>query len=208
MRYTVRRRQRCGFYAIRPRRQDGRTASPLRGRSALGDRRGTPLASPFVPTKGRLACLLACLLGHLTMLRASPATPSKRRWRRTAAPSRSSTTGRCVGTPASWSPGRTGRFCENVRANLRRHGYLPDERRPQRRPCSNKPWRCRRGRRGGVWPQKPLIRGGRSSGCELASLPSAPATSSAAIPSDPTKSGSCLHIRSDPRFVMTRHNSL
>ena len=40
------------------------------------------------------------------------------------------------------------------------------------------------------WPHKPLIGGGRSSGCDLASLPSEPATLSAAIPFDPAESGS------------------
>ena len=58
------------------------------------------------------------------------------------------------------------------------------------------------------WPQKPFIGGGRSSGCDLASLPSAPATSSAAIPFDPTKSGSFLHIGSDTETVMLGRNML
>ena len=49
--------------------------------------------------------------------------------------------------------------------------------------------------------EKPLIGGGRSSGWALASLPSAPATSSAAVPFDPMKSGAFLHIGSDTAIM-------
>ena len=58
------------------------------------------------------------------------------------------------------------------------------------------------------WLQEPLIGGGRSSGCDLASLRCAPATSSAAIPFDPMESGSFLRIVSDTWFVIMRHKSL
>ena len=56
--------------------------------------------------------------------------------------------------------------------------------------------------------EKPLIGGGRSSGWALASLPSAPATSSAAVPFHPMKSGSFLHIGSDTEIVDVFRNKL
>jgi len=53
----------------------------------------------------------------------------------------------------------------------------------------------------GVGPKKPFIGGGRSAGWALASLPSEPATSSAAVQFDPMTSGAFLHIGSDTEIV-------
>ena len=147
-------------------------------------------------------------LGHLTVLRASPANALEAALETNASAVQvlGYETLREIARELVAGTDRT--FRENVRANLRRHGYPPDKRRTRRGPCSNKVWHCRRGGRGGAGPKETTLWGREIVRLRVASFPSSPATSSAAIPFGPTKSRSCLHIGSGTRHVVMNRNPL